>query len=40
MDLHNLMEDVILQYLDEILSQKDDICKCEQCRLDMVLRFK
>jgi len=29
------MEDVILQYLDEILSQKEDICKCEQCRLDM-----
>ncbi|HOV14189.1 MAG TPA: late competence development ComFB family protein, partial [Spirochaetota bacterium] len=36
MDLHNLMEDVILQYLDEVLSlKKEEICKCEQCRLDM-----
>lgn len=36
MDLHNLMEDVILQYLEEVLNlKKDNICKCEQCKLDM-----
>ncbi len=36
MDLHNLIEDVVLQYLNEILSLKnEDVCKCEQCRLDM-----
>ncbi|OHD18630.1 MAG: hypothetical protein A2086_17000 [Spirochaetes bacterium GWD1_27_9] len=35
MDLHNIMEDVILDYLAEILEAKKNICKCEQCKLDM-----
>lgn len=35
MDIHNIMEDIILQYLEDILSQKNRVCQCEQCRLDM-----
>jgi competence protein ComFB len=29
------MEDVVLKYLNEILNQKSDTCKCEQCKTDM-----
>lgn len=37
MHIHNTIEDVVLKYLNEILSEKDDkkICKCEQCFNDM-----
>lgn len=35
MDIHNTMEDVVLQYLDELLTLKNNICKCYQCRIDM-----
>ena len=35
MYIHNTMEDIVLQYLEEILSLKKDICKCEQCKTDM-----
>jgi len=35
MDIHNTMEDVVLQYLNEILEAKKDVCKCEQCITDM-----
>ncbi len=35
MEIHNTMEDVVLRYLDEFLKAKKDICKCDQCRLDM-----
>jgi competence protein ComFB len=35
MGLHNFMEDIVSQYLEEILTQKIDICKCQQCREDM-----
>lgn len=36
MDVHNLMEDVVIKCLNEILDLKSDVCKCEQCKLDMV----
>ena len=35
MELHNIMEDVVSDYLEEVLSQKKDICSCEQCKTDM-----
>ena len=35
MVLHNTMEDLVLNYLEEILKNKDDICKCYYCKLDM-----
>lgn len=36
MNIHNTMEDIVLKYLDEILEYKKELCKCEQCKLDMV----
>ncbi len=35
MEIHNTMEDVVLSYLDEFISENENICKCDQCRLDM-----
>lgn len=36
MELHNYIEKVVREVLEEILSRKNDICKCEKCRLDMM----
>lgn len=36
MEVHNLVEDIVKKFLDDILNEKNDICKCEQCRLDML----
>ena len=35
MDIHNTMEDVVLQYLEELLEFKENICKCYRCKIDM-----
>lgn len=35
MPLRNYMEDAVFQVLDSILATRDDICKCERCRLDI-----
>jgi len=35
MALHNIMEDIVRQYVKEILSEKQDLCKCDQCIEDM-----
>ncbi len=32
--LHNLMEDSVLQAATELMT-KEDMCTCEQCRLDI-----
>lgn len=32
--LHNLMEDSVLQAVSDLIS-KENICTCEQCRLDI-----
>jgi len=37
MELRNLMEGLVTQRLDEVLAEESNkICRCEQCRLDMV----
>ena len=36
MELHNYIEKVVREVLDDILARKSDICKCEKCRLDMM----
>jgi competence protein ComFB len=35
MELHNIMEDIVSEYLDEVLLEKKGICTCDQCRTDM-----
>jgi len=36
MYIHNTVEDIVINHLEEILSLKDNICKCEQCKTDMI----
>lgn len=37
MQIHNYMEDIVSDTIEEILSRReDDICKCEQCKLDIM----
>lgn len=36
MELHNYMEDAVRGVLDNILSERSDLCKCDKCRLDML----
>ncbi len=34
--MHNYMEDVVIDVLDILLKERDNICKCRQCKLDIV----
>lgn len=38
MELHNYTETVVNEVLNEILSTRNDICKCEQCKLDIMAK--
>ncbi|MFZ5639553.1 MAG: late competence development ComFB family protein [Bacillota bacterium] len=38
MELHNYTETVVKEVLNEILATRDDICKCEQCRMDIMAK--
>ncbi len=35
MEFHNYMEDIVLNNLN-LLLEKEDMCKCEKCRLDIM----
>lgn len=35
MKFHNYMEDAVFELLDKLLAERDDICKCERCKLDI-----
>lgn len=36
MKVYNYMEDVVKDTLEDLLSKKGDICKCEKCKFDMM----
>lgn len=36
MHLKNFMEDVVTDYVDEILAENKEYCDCERCRLDVI----
>ncbi len=36
MKIKNYLEEVVNEQIDKILFDRKDICKCEQCRLDML----
>ncbi|MCM8773913.1 MAG: late competence development ComFB family protein [Candidatus Omnitrophica bacterium] len=36
MELHNYMEEVVKECLDEELPSREDVCKCDRCKLDML----
>ena len=33
--LRNYMEEVVDSTIEEILARRDDVCKCERCKLDI-----
>lgn len=35
-ELKNVIEDLVREKLDEYLEKRDDICKCKQCKLDIL----
>jgi len=35
-ELRNYMEDVVKGQLDRVLSKRQDVCKCNKCRLDII----
>ena len=36
MKVYNHMEDVVKDTLEDLLSKKEDICKCEKCKFDIM----
>ena len=37
MKIRNYMEDMVSDRLDELLAERDDICGCQKCKLDMMV---
>lgn len=37
MKIFNYMEDVVREQLEDLLSKRDDVCKCQRCKLDMMV---
>ncbi|MDN6195878.1 MAG: late competence development ComFB family protein [Atopostipes suicloacalis] len=36
MELHNLMEDKVIELTHDIMNKNNGFCHCEQCRMDVV----
>lgn len=36
MNLHNTMEKAVFNIIDNVLNKRDDICKCDKCKLDII----
>ncbi len=37
MKVHNYMEDAVEDELDQLLADIDDICKCQRCKMDIMV---
>jgi len=37
MKIQNYMEDVVQDELEQLLAERDNICKCNKCQLDMMV---
>jgi competence protein ComFB len=35
MELHNLLEDEVSNIINKLLKDKEDICTCDKCKLDI-----
>jgi competence protein ComFB len=35
MEIHNYMEDAIKDILEEIMGEREDVCKCDKCKMDI-----
>lgn len=36
MHLQNTMEKAVFSIIDKVLDKKEDVCKCEKCKLDII----
>lgn len=36
MKIYNYMEDIVKDTLEHLLSEREDICKCQKCKLDIM----
>lgn len=36
MGIHNYMEDIVENVIDDVLGKRDDLCRCEKCKLDIM----
>jgi len=36
MKVYNFMEDIVKEEVDNLLAEKENICKCAKCKLDMM----
>jgi len=36
MGIHNYMEEAVKDAIEDILAQREDVCKCERCKFDMM----
>lgn len=37
MKIQNYMEEVVQDELETLLAERDDVCKCQKCKLDMMV---
>lgn len=37
MKVFNYMEDMVKEHLEELLSKREDVCKCQKCKFDMMV---
>jgi competence protein ComFB len=37
MKIQNYMEEVVQDELEELLGEREDVCKCQKCRFDMMV---
>lgn len=36
MRLHNIMEEKVIDVINHLMSEKEDFCTCERCKLDAI----
>ncbi len=35
LELNNYMEELVIEYMEDMLKDRDDVCKCERCLQDI-----
>lgn len=38
MQIYNYMEDIVRDTRESLISEREDVCKCQKCRLDIMAR--
>jgi len=37
MEVHNYMEDIVMEVLNGVISERKNVCKCEKCKLEIAV---